>query len=451
MARKLLIAFGILLAALLVLPLLCSQGLMYAESKGPFKNWTQVVDWEADGDLDVIVSHTRWEEVDVSWAGIGIWVNQGDGAFELLRDRGTETYPFGGFAAAGGDVDQDGDLDVFTQDFPIHLLIDQGGIQQGKPGAFKLSGGINTPPAYGSGYRDMGGSIVLDDLTGDGRIDAFVAGCCYGLNPRQKGESIPHAPSASWAWINDGRMKNLQTGHILPLDFLDGLPIRQAALGDLDGDGDLDVYAAVGKPTLGTVDSLDDRILLNDGKGQLAAYAQELGNIDTTSVALGDVNGDGRLDALVGTSSGARIWMNQGQAVGSGGALLAPTEQSFKPAQSIWGWLLTGYSATLERLFGIYLPYGSLRTKAVFLADLDGDGDLDALLARVWWAEAWWNAGQGEFRRSDVRFDFIQEQPGVALADFDGDGDEDILAGGNEDACLVWWNDGKGAFKTAGK
>ncbi len=99
----------------------------------------------------------------------------------------------------------------------------------------------------------------------------------------------------------------LQTGHIIPMDFLDGLPIRQAALGDLDGDGDLDIYAAVGKPTMGTIDSMDDLILLNDGTGKLTAFDQPLGNTDSTSVALGDVNGDERLDALVGTSTGARV------------------------------------------------------------------------------------------------------------------------------------------------
>jgi hypothetical protein len=93
----------------------------------------------------------------------------------------------------------------------------------------------------------------------------------------------------------------------------------------------------------------------------------------------------------------------------------------------------------------LYLPYGSIRTKAVFLADLDGDGDLDGLLARLWGAEIWWNDGQGEFQRSDVRFEY-REDTGVAVADFDGDGDQDIFTGRNEDDYQVWWNDGRGVF-----
>ena len=432
-------------AALLSLPVYAGASLGYTETKGPFKNWTQVVDWEADGDLDVIVSHTRWEEQDLSWAGIGIWVNQGDGTFELLRDRGTGNWPFGGFAAGAGDVDQDGDLDVFTQDFGIHLLVNQGGAQGGETGKYISLGGINSPPAYNQGYRDMGGTITMGDLNGDGRVDAFVAGCCYGMNAWEAGYDAPNAPSVSWVWINDGKPDYLQTGHILPMDFLDGRPIREAVLGDLDGDGDTDIYAAVGKPTMGTTASIGDLILLNDGTGRLAAYDQPLGDADSTSVALGDVNVDGRLDALVGTNAGARLWSNQSNEMGSGGPIFVPAEQSFKAAQTVWGKVQAGFSAAADKLGRLYLPYGSIRTKSVSLADLDRDGDLDALLARLWGAEIWWNDGQGEFRRSEVRFKY-KEDTGVAVADFNGDRDQDIFIGRNEDDYQAWWNDGKGVF-----
>ena len=437
-------------AVLLSVPAYFSLSLRYWESKGPFKNWMEVVDLEGDGDLDVIVSHTRWEQVDISWAGVGKWVNQSDGTFELLRAE--EAQPFGGYAAAAGDVDLDGDVDVFSQDFGINLLVNQGGRQGGKTGTFISTGGINAPPAYNQGYRDMGGTIEMGDLNGDGRIDAFIAGCCYGIDPGRPGVDFPHAPSISWVWINDSRIwtnagstRYLHTGHILPLDALDGDPIRQAALGDLDGDGDLDVFAAVGKPTLGSIDSPDDLILLNDGTGGLAAYDQPMGATDSTSVALGDVNADGRLDALVGTDRGARLWINQSDQLASGGPLLVPAEQSFKAVQTAWDHLQGWFSAAAGRLFGLYLPYGSIRTRTVFLADLDGDSDLDALLARLWGAEIWWNDGQGVFSRSDLRYDY-REDTGAAVADFDGDGDLDIFIGRNEYDYQVWWNDGRAGF-----
>ena len=353
----------------------------------------------------------------------------------------------GGFAAGAGDVDQDGDPDVFTQDFRIKLRVNQGELQGGEPGTFRTSGGIDSPPAYDQGYRDMGGAISMGDLNGDGLIDAFIAGCCYGMNAWERGYDSFNAPSVSWVWINEGRGEYYQAGHILAMDFLDGRPIRQAALGDLDGDGDLDVYAAVGKPSMGTVESLDDLILLNDGKGSLSLYDHSLGNTDSTSAALGDVTGDGLLDVLVGTSTGARLWINQGNETGSGGPIFTPGEGSFKATQTFKEKLGAMVSAASDKLFGLYLPYGSVRTKAVFLADLDRDKDLDTLLARLWGAEIWWNDGQGVFSRSDARFAY-REDTGVAIADFDGDGDQDIFIGRNEDDYQVWWNNGEGVFTT---
>ncbi len=432
--------------ALLSCFLLCIWfNLGYIETKGPFKNWAQVADWEADGDLDVIISHTRWEKIDLSWAGIGIWVNQGNRLFELVRNQETERNPFTGFTAGAEDVDQDGDIDIFTQDFAIRLWINQSGLQAGQAGTFLSSCGINSPPGYDKGYRDMGGTISTGDLNGDGWMDVFVAGCCYGIDPWKAGDGSFNAPSLSWVWINDYKLNHFYTGHVIPLDFLDGRPIRQAALGDLDEDGDLDVFAAVGKPTMGTIPSWNDLILLNDGKGGLTASDQTLGNMDSTSVALGDVNGDCRLDALVGTNTGASLWINQSKSTENSEPIFFPSEQSFEAIQTVKTKLQAEFSTAAEKLLGIYLPYGSIRTQAVFLVDLDEDGDLDALLARVWGAEIWWNNGQGVFSRSDVRFKY-REDTGVTVADFDGDGDQDIFTGRNEGDYQVWWNDGRGIF-----
>ena len=431
LARGWLILLGIL-AVLLALPVIASTSLWYAETKGPFKNLTQVVDLEGDGDLDIVISHTRWEAVDISWAGVGRWINQGQGKFKLVIEDGF------GATAALGDLDKDGDPDMFAQSSGIKRLENQGG-------KFVLSsGGMNTAGPY-KGYKDMGGSIALGDLNEDSLVDAFVAGCCYGITA-DRPEQAWHDPSVSWVWINEGSVRGLQKGHTIRMEELDGVPIRGAAQGDLDADGDLDVFAAVGKPTLGRSDSIDDLILLNDGAGTLYALDQELGNTDSTSVALGDVNGDGRLDTLVGTNEGARLWFNSSGDGSSSGTIFVPSEQAFGARQTMVEKLQAGYSSAVDWALGWYLPYGSIRTKQVFLSDLDGDGDLDALLARAWRAEVWWNDGQGEFTHSELRFDY-EEDTGVAVGDFDGDGDLDVFAGANMNRYHLWLNDGQGIFK----
>lgn len=435
----------VILLVMFVFPIYLAGNLWYTESKGPFKNWTQVVDLDGNGELDVLVSHVRWEQRDLSWAGVGRWMNQGQGRFTQGHTPGADN--FGGYAAAAGDIDLDGDADVFVQDFPIRLIVNQGADQADTLGMFISLGGIKTPPDYGQGYRDMGGTITLGDLNGDSLPDAFIGGCCYGLNPREPGYDFPSAPSVSWFWINAGRENHFLTGDIFPLEDLNGRPIRQAAMGDIDGDGDLDIYAAVGEPTMGSTITLNDVILLNDGRGKLSIYELPAADTDSTSVALGDVNGDGHLDALVGTSRGAKLWINQGLLPGREAPVFSATGESFAPEQTrsekVQGWV----SAAAGRVLGLYLANGSPRTQSVFLQDLDGDGDLDAVIARLFEAEIWWNDGRGQFQRSQARFSY-PEDTGVAVADFDADGDADIFTVNNGKYQLRW-NNSQGKFTTA--
>ena len=89
-------------------------------------------------------------------------------------------------------------------------------------------------------------------------------------------------------------------------------------------------------------------------------------------------------------------------------------------------------------------------THAIELADLDGDGDLDAFLAngRNEAAEpntVLWNDGNGIFQDSGQRLgDF--ESRGLALADFDDDGDIDALVS-NSLWGVYFWNNGRGQFQ----
>ncbi len=79
------------------------------------------------------------------------------------------------------------------------------------------------------------------------------------------------------------------------------------SLGDVDGDGDLDAFVA----NVGA-----NRVWLNQGNGTFIDSGQSLGSNLSYGVSLGDVDGDGDLDAFVANSGvfskPNKIWLNQG-------------------------------------------------------------------------------------------------------------------------------------------
>ena len=115
------------------------------------------------------------------------------------------------------------------------------------------------------------------------------------------------------------------------------------ALGDLDGDGDLDLVVGEASGTL--------NFFRNDGSGTAPAFApavEEWLGIDVgrrATPALADLDGDGDLDLLVGEEGGAvALWRNRG----------SRTEPGFEPDP---GFTLGAH------------PYA-----APAVGDLDGDG-----------------------------------------------------------------------------
>lgn len=187
--------------------------------------------------------------------------------------------------------------------------------------------------------------------------------------------------------------------------YADGL-----ALGDVDGDGDLDVLTAQFSAVSNTVS-----VRLNDGTGQFSGtQSVEVGNAPKR-VVLGDVDGDGDLDLLTANqgSSSVSVRLNDGRGQFGGGSDLSVD----------------------------YYP------TRVTLGDLDGDGDLDLLVATVsGWLNVRLNDGAGGFRPGQsVRAQASTSD--AALGDVDGDGDLDVVATNFvSDAVSVRLNDGTGSF-----
>jgi hypothetical protein len=253
------------------------------------------------------------------------------------------------------------------------------------------------------------GSLHLGDLNNNGELDAFVAGCCGMILDKPAG-GFDYLPSYAFTWIDQEET--------VVYKELGDLRMRGAALGDLDGDGSLDVFATLLSPKPGIEGDPADRVLLNDGDGNFRDSGQRLGNLDSAAVALGDLDGDGDLDALVGTLAGAVLWINQGGAQGGVEGEFALSDQT--------------------------LSGGEIKT--VHLADFNGNGHLDALIATKSQAVIWWNDGQGNFERSRQRFNFT-ERHGLAVGDFNADGYIDVFVASYDYGYKVWFNRGDGRFR----
>ena len=134
------------------------------------------------------------------------------------------------------------------------------------------------------------------------------------------------------------------------------------------------------------------------------------------SVVLGDLDGDGNLDALVGNEHVDKIWLNQGGQQG--------------------------------RIEGVFLLAGSFggrtQTRSLFLADFDSDGVLDVLAAGTNRARVCKNDELARFTAGQ-QFTF-EPQHALAVGDLDGNGFPDIFAGSVNHDILVWLNDGQGNF-----
>lgn len=370
--------------------LLCCSILWRIGDEIPYCRSIALGDLDRDGDLDAFLANGRHENVEPN----KVWVNDGSGRF---RDSGQRLGNNDSHSVALGDLDGDGDLDVLlsnTWSPPGGEVLENDG--QGRLTSRQWLG----QPEGLSGIR----AVVLGDLDGDGDLDGFMARCCGGSRQWADGRTQV-LPPHHVVWLNDGAGSFEDSRQQLGV-----LGSYGVALGDLDGDDDLDAFVAnwPGK---------SETVWLNDGRGQFADSGQRLGDLRGLAVALGDVDGDGDLDAFVGNEGPDEVWLNTG--LGS----FSNSGQSLRVAQDD----------------------ASARTWHVALGDVDRDGDLDALVERQAAAEIWLNDGRGIFVDSGRRLSSLY-LCAVALGDVDGDGDLDVVGGRARRRPKVWLNDGTGRF-----
>jgi len=249
-------------------------------------------------------------------------------------------------------------------------------------------------------------SVAAGDLNGDGMADIAVAGWFGGVNV--------------YLSMKSGGLSE-------PNNYLaDGADALQAkvVIGDLNGDG---------KPDLAVSDTKNGiSILLNDGRGALtAAGTYAVPNLSTfsphSSMALGDLNDDGRIDLAVPNSEGyVSVLFNKGN-----GEFRDPVNFLARVAK--------------DPEFRQGIPC------AVALGDLNRDGKLDMVVANTGADDGdpdvsvLLNLGQATFG-APTPTDVGGDPYAIGLVDSRGDGTVDVVVSVMRGASVLLRNRGDGSF-----
>ena len=389
------------------------------------QNIPNVVDLDCDGLLDLMLG--RLDGTVSRYEATAPWSGAGAPSFAFVTDRFadilivvqiTPSLRHGANTLVFADADGDGDNDLFWGDFfepGILLLENQGSCASpaysNEPVPWPPGAPLST-----SGYN----ASTFGDVDGDGDLDAVVGVLGGAYNPIRTAADnlyLVRQDAGRWVLVSERLIGQIDVG-------AESVP----AVGDLDGDGDLDVLLG------NKIDAHDFRSarvyrLENVGSAERAAF-RLAGALPVTGAfhyapALGDLDGDGDLDLVAGTwNEGVQLWRNEG----------TRREARFEGPDSLVG-----------------LTRGSHATPA--LADLDGDGDLD-LVAGESSGELnlWRNDGTPRApsfvlvtdRWLDVD---VGRRSAPAAVDLDGDGDLDLVVGSESSPAVVLWNEGEMSFR----
>jgi hypothetical protein len=343
-------------------------------------------------------------------------------SFRLVSDRFQDLEIITGQGSRHGantmafvDFDSDGDLDLFWGDFfeaGLLLFENTGTCREPRlrrdPARFPVEA-----PLLTSGYN----APAFADLDGDRRLDLLVGVLGGSYDPIKTTIANLHyfARSPEGRWVH-------RTDQLVPM--IDVGSEAVPSIVDLDGDGDNDLVVA---NKIEPVERQTARIYWFENTGSRAAPSFRMRSALPIrgryhwAPAWGDLDGDGDLDALVGSYSAKVGWWR------NDGTRTAPR-------------LVEADSAAIT------ISRGSNTTPA--LGDLDGDGDLDVLIGE---ASGTLNSYRNDGTAQAPRFVLVSDEfeaidvgrrSTPALADLDGDGDLDLLIGSDDQGLTLYRNHG---------
>lgn len=407
-----------------------------------------LADFNGDGKLDVAVANSGISSAPQGISYVSVLLGNGDGTFQPAVTYRTTGGGSAFVALAVGDFNGDGKPDLVTAN------------------PSTLPGGANVSVLLGNGdgtfqapKNSIAGappqSVAVADFDGDGKLDVVVTD--YGTDNisilRGKGDGTFRAPlvyvggggafSVAVGDFNGNRKLDIVTGNLdgsisellgngdatfqaaagFPVTVPNRIGASSVATGDFNGDGQLDlaVPSTAVFPCCAYLGSVS--VFLGNKDGTFRAprnYSVGIGTgREASFVAVGDFNGDGKLDLVAADESNNQI-----------AVLLGNGDGTFKPAVSY--------------------PAGSA-PYYIAVGDFNRDGKLDLAVANLNGnnVSVLLGNGDGSFPAA-VNYSVGTSPLSVAVGDFNGDGKLDlVVANSGETDVSVLLGNGNGTFQAA--
>ena len=391
-------------------------------------------DYDTDGDADLyFVNSGNIPQARQAQLGNLLYRNEGNGRFtDITEMSGTGDTGYG-MAAAAGDIDNDGDADLYVANFGQDTLYRNNG-----DGTF-----TDITEAAGIDNDLWGIAAIYLDFDADGDLDIFVVNyLVYELSmpvTTFKGivgyghpRSYEGTPDVLYRNNGDGTFTNIaETAGVT--NPTEGRGMAAVAC-DYDNDGFPDIYV--------TNDTSRNFLYHNNGDGTFTDESLFIGvGYDESGVAegsmgvdSGDYNGDGWLDLIVANSEKATLYKNEEGLFFADATAESGLQQPTLP--------FVGFSP-------LFLDYDNDGHLDLFCANGHPQDVIEILMDRETYAQRdqmFQNSGDGTYidvsETAGAYFTEALVGRAAATADYDNDGDTDVVIMNSNQRAVLLRNDG---------